>query len=749
MAGGALVTLLLLFLVMDNFVLYWFVLFGGDQTLERRQQDSEWYGGFATDGSGHNGDQSGTSPGDGSSGAGGNYGSTGFVGNFNDMSPEEAVKVVSRNLSEDEKADFESAMRMFIYIMDRKGFVPNATIGAVSNMMAESGTMGLYAYESHYIKSNPGPDGSVNSRYLGNQAWTDWLNGPGREWARDKSSSYKGKASYAIGLGLIQSTDKWSRSSGEKTLSNATYLIESANEESMYWQEPGFQIPYYMRKYFTSEEPFGKAAWDVNQSPGVDPTKDANVTAYEWAVRVYCGVEYPALVYNKAKDYTSGQYYEQIITHTAGIEEARALYEKYSKVDPWFYSEQVVGENSWLDPFTGPAYDNTTPQGLMIARCAVLLAGRDRATSKKLIRTSEDNTYSNPEMVAEPGLQYYREAKMELESINNYFASCDRASSTAVILAGVDSGWTNFGPCSTLISYCNNSSAWKHMGKMRDVQMQPGDVLFKSSSGGHIAIWVGTNVAGERFPGTTSTVYQASLSNAGSSSAYFCDLSYGDPKSDYYGKFEVYRCVNPNYSGSKWEQFRSGRGSQFVELPAKWHQTVVATQPITRPENNSGAGSTTTQVQGLDINTVGWVYPLPLDQIHITSQPGSRTDPVYGGEENHRGTDIGAPKNTEIYAARSGKVVDAGWNDGRGYYYKIESDDGETTLFYQHMSEDYALPCKVGDHVDAGSLIGYVGSTGKSTGPHLHIEIWKNPYDRDNTQPYRVSEVYSNITFRY
>ena len=85
-----------------------------------------------------------------------------------------------------------------------------------------------------------------------------------------------------------------------------------------------------------------------------------------------------------------------------------------------------------------------------------------------------------------------------------------------------------------------------------------------------------------------------------------------------------------------------------------------------------------------------------------------------------KGFDIAADTGTEIYAAGNGVVVSAGWNPGGyGYFVMIDHLDGYQTV-YAHMSQVYA---KEGDPVMRGSLIGAVGSTGDSTGPHCHFEV--------------------------
>lgn len=102
--------------------------------------------------------------------------------------------------------------------------------------------------------------------------------------------------------------------------------------------------------------------------------------------------------------------------------------------------------------------------------------------------------------------------------------------------------------------------------------------------------------------------------------------------------------------------------------------------------------------------------------------------PVNGGwisdtfisDRNHKGLDIAAPEGTEIYAAEEGEVVSAGWNSGGyGNVVMIEHPDGYATV-YAHMTMVYAIE---GQYVTKGQLIGFVGSTGNSTGPHCHFEV--------------------------
>lgn len=115
------------------------------------------------------------------------------------------------------------------------------------------------------------------------------------------------------------------------------------------------------------------------------------------------------------------------------------------------------------------------------------------------------------------------------------------------------------------------------------------------------------------------------------------------------------------------------------------------------------------------------VYP-PLKNGRVTSLYGYRTNPVTGKYAFHTGYDLGAKSGAGIYACLDGKVKSAKTSDGYGKYILLSHADGVQTL-YAHCSK---LLVKSGDKVKAGDKIALVGSTGNSTGPHLHIEFRRN-----------------------
>ena len=122
-------------------------------------------------------------------------------------------------------------------------------------------------------------------------------------------------------------------------------------------------------------------------------------------------------------------------------------------------------------------------------------------------------------------------------------------------------------------------------------------------------------------------------------------------------------------------------------------------------------------VGGEDSSRIG----LPVHG-RMTSGFGNRFHPILGYVRFHDGVDLAASAGTPIVAAADGRVVGAGWRGGYGQQVQIAHPDGVQTL-YGHMSR---IAAYAGELVHKGQVIGYVGSTGLSTGPHLHFEVTKN-----------------------
>ncbi len=125
------------------------------------------------------------------------------------------------------------------------------------------------------------------------------------------------------------------------------------------------------------------------------------------------------------------------------------------------------------------------------------------------------------------------------------------------------------------------------------------------------------------------------------------------------------------------------------------------------------------EASGMGAQRTGLIMPVVG---RITSNFGARRHPVLGYTRMHAGVDFGAPHGAPIYAVGDAKVIYSGWHGGHGNYVKLDHGGGFATA-YAHMSR-VAVPN--GARVHAGQVIGYVGSTGLSTGPHLHYELYRN-----------------------
>ena len=155
------------------------------------------------------------------------------------------------------------------------------------------------------------------------------------------------------------------------------------------------------------------------------------------------------------------------------------------------------------------------------------------------------------------------------------------------------------------------------------------------------------------------------------------------------------------------------------DLKAAEYQEWLATYvpPTTYPSDD-------TTPSGQAPSSSGWVCPVPY--YTLTSPFGMRIHPIHGTRKMHNGVDMAAAQGTPIYAAKSGKVTTSSFQaGGAGYYVSINHGDGFSSI-YMHMTHYIVSP---GQYVNAGQVIGYVGSTGGSTGPHLHFGIsYKGKY---------------------
>lgn len=167
-----------------------------------------------------------------------------------------------------------------------------------------------------------------------------------------------------------------------------------------------------------------------------------------------------------------------------------------------------------------------------------------------------------------------------------------------------------------------------------------------------------------------------------------------------------------------------GGDDEFRRLFSGWKQ-LDSGQLTIAPATSSTSGLVTTA------SSAGVAAPIfaptkvsipsrnPLDGAALTSGFGMRSHPVLGGRRGHKGVDLGMPTGTPVFATADGVISKAEWFSSYGLYIAIEHG-GKIQTRYGHLSR---LSVASGQPVKKGDLIGYVGSTGRSTGPHLHYEV--------------------------
>lgn len=147
------------------------------------------------------------------------------------------------------------------------------------------------------------------------------------------------------------------------------------------------------------------------------------------------------------------------------------------------------------------------------------------------------------------------------------------------------------------------------------------------------------------------------------------------------------------------------------------YQEYLATLPPAEPPTSSTGGTV-----GTGNITAGIKWVLPCSYTRVSSPFGWRIHPVYGDRRFHYGIDLSASSGTPIVAVRDGTVKVATYSSSAGYYVNVDHGDGFMSR-YLHMTHYIVSP---GQKVSAGQVIGYVGSTGTSTGPHLHFGLYYN-----------------------
>ena len=171
-----------------------------------------------------------------------------------------------------------------------------------------------------------------------------------------------------------------------------------------------------------------------------------------------------------------------------------------------------------------------------------------------------------------------------------------------------------------------------------------------------------------------------------------------------------------------------GQAQQDFE-DAKYQEWLSTSETTTRP-SYSGGGD---EGYSGPPSSSGWI--IPCDYIYLSSAYGWREPPTEGASSFHGGVDLAGDEGTPIYATRSGYVYRNGYTEYNGYYVGVDHGDGFASA-YLHLTH-YIV--SVGEYVSQGQVIGYMGSTGVSTGPHLHFTVY---YDGNTVNPAEYIDFY-------
>ena len=158
----------------------------------------------------------------------------------------------------------------------------------------------------------------------------------------------------------------------------------------------------------------------------------------------------------------------------------------------------------------------------------------------------------------------------------------------------------------------------------------------------------------------------------------------------------------------------SGGDPEFQQLFTGWKSADNGSFVQPQPASPSTTTVPTYRPTGVSIPS-----RMPVNGATLTSGYGLRWHPVIGGRRQHKGVDLAMPIGTPVYATADGVISKADWFSSYGLYISIEHG-GNIETRYGHLSR---LNVAAGQMVHKGDLIGYVGSTGRSTGPHLHYEV--------------------------
>ena len=177
------------------------------------------------------------------------------------------------------------------------------------------------------------------------------------------------------------------------------------------------------------------------------------------------------------------------------------------------------------------------------------------------------------------------------------------------------------------------------------------------------------------------------------------------------------------------EELLAELGQAQLDFGDAKYQEWLATSETTRPSYSGGSD----EGYSGPPSSSGWI--IPCSYIYLSSAYGWREPPTEGASSFHGGVDLAGDEGTPIYATRSGYVYRTGYTEYNGYYVGVDHGDGFASA-YLHLTH-YIV--SVGEYVSQGQVIGYMGSTGVSTGPHLHFTVY---YDGNTVNPAEYIDFY-------
>lgn len=439
------------------------------------------------------------------SGVIGSLGSTPFIICGEEDIKNKSVPILTLEQAQ-QAANKEYAGKAFIAEAKARHWKDDAIVGTLAYILREGSGMGTFTYESYWFMN--GPSGVPQDKTLSNEAWLNWLETDGRIQSK-ATSSYSDKSFTAIGLGLIQSTDRW-EDGGEKTVTNATNLIQWCDEKGKPWQDPQTQMQYLFDTQFEKDYAF--------DTYGMDPTKDDR-SPEEWCARVSAGIGMPAYHWTDVNSYMND--------HLAMVDAAVALFKEYKGASDILHFDQN-GQNPCEGNKGIYSGGNAT-----IADAAVTLAGGTEMISVSSIADG------NQRIGDISSLSKYKEVMDEwfAGSGETNYTACDGGSATPVLWSGADKEFCKRST-GAQYQYMTNSDKWQDVGDYGSVDLQPGDVLITREPG-HIKIYVGNEAVQKRFPESNADMY------ASSNGEYFPYLYKDDPSYDNRA-FAVFRNIKPD-----------------------------------------------------------------------------------------------------------------------------------------------------------------------------------------------------------